>query len=284
MSRRKQSNPRQIKRDTFASFNILYLAPAKRRISQRTSERGHIMNSLASRAHVLHPGLEHHRRGDTALLTFSFSCIVKCMNGSEHTTPSVTVPVIQKPPDPDLRCEWVSGGVVTLNREQRVTECVSGVQARVCPHGSLWTLYSAPIAISAESPSARASNAPSLRFKEELLKSGCVLRFRLPQCDPQGLLHIVGIKRCSITQFSVSASKHCIFADFGARIVSSNAVIQGVSYGSLRIGCHCCHAQRRVRIAIVLIAFRRLQEGEGVERKSDIILSVFDGDSCFSTS
>lgn len=24
--------------------------------------------------------------------------------------------------------------------------------------------------------------------------------------------------------------------------------------------------------------------GEGVERKSDIILSVFDGDSCFSTS
>lgn len=55
-----------------------------------------------------------------------------------------------------------------------------------------------------------------------------VLRFRLPQCDPQGLLHIVGIKRCSITQFSVSASRRCIFADFGARIVSSNAVIQGV--------------------------------------------------------
>lgn len=55
-----------------------------------------------------------------------------------------------------------------------------------------------------------------------------VLRFRLPQCDPQGLLHFVGIKRCSITQFSVSASRRCIFADFGARIVSSNAVIQGV--------------------------------------------------------
>lgn len=84
------------------------------------------------------------------------------MNGSEHTTPSVTVPVIQKPHDPDLRCERVSGCVVTLNREQRVTECVSGVQARVCPHGSLWTLYSAPIAISAESPSARASNAPCM--------------------------------------------------------------------------------------------------------------------------
>lgn len=83
------------------------------------------------------------------------------MNGIEHKT-SVTEPLIQKPPDPDLRCERVSGGVVVLNSEQSVTERVSGVQARVCPHGSLWTLYSAPIAISAESASARASNAPCM--------------------------------------------------------------------------------------------------------------------------
>ncbi len=71
-------------------------------------------------------------------------------------------PLAWKRADLDLRCERVNGRMFTMNRPQRVIACVSGVQACVGPCGSLWTLCSAPIGISAESPSAQASNAPCM--------------------------------------------------------------------------------------------------------------------------